>query len=433
MTHEKDKSKKQLGLGALISLVAGNMIGSGVFLLPSNLAQLGSLSLVAWILTTLGTMLIALVFCRMSSIVTKTGGPYAYAQEGMGNAIGFQTAFCYWIAIWVGNAAIALTGIGYLSVFFPALASPWVACLATVAAVWIFSLLNLTNMSNIGLALNVLTVVKLLPIFLVGLGGWFFFHPEYLTASVNVAEPERSNFSLITHAATLTLWAFIGVESATVPSESVENPKRNIPLATLIGTGIAAIAYILSSTVIMGMLPNETLQTSVSPFADAAEVMLGEWGKWIVAVGAIISCFGCLHGWILLQGQIPMAASRDRLFPKIFGYKNKSGIPSYGVIVTSVLITLLLLLTVSPNLVKQFETIILIATFANLIPYLYTPVAEVILRNFNMSKKEWLIGILAIVYSFWAIFGAGKDVLSFGALLVMASIPLYLFVCKPRN
>jgi APA family basic amino acid/polyamine antiporter len=428
-----EKSTKKLGLCSLISLVAGNMIGSGIFLLPSNLGQLGSLSLLGWIFTTLGTMFIALVFCRISTIVTKTGGPYAYAQIGLGNVLGFQTAYCYWIAIWVGNAAIALTGVSYLSVFFPVLSDPFVACMVTIFFVWLFTFINLLGMNSIGAALNVLTVLKLLPIFLVGIFGWFFFHLEYITEAVNITSPRLSNFSVITQAATLTLWAFIGVESATVPSESVENPKRNIPLATLIGSGIAAVAYILSSTVIMGISPSEVLKVSVSPFADAAQVIFGSWGKWIVAIGAAISCFGCLHGWILLQGQIPMAAAKDGLFLKVFGRINKHGVPGFGVVITSVFISLLLFFTISPDLVNQFKTIILIATLANLIPYLYTPVAELIIKNFCLSKREFAIALLAIIYSFWAISGAGQDVLALGALLVMSSIPLYLFVSKKES
>lgn len=422
--------KKKLGLGALTALVAGNMIGSGVFLLPSNLAQLGSLSLLSWIFTTLGTMCIALVFCHISTFVTKTGGPYAYAETGLGRVIGFQTAYCYWIAIWVGNAAIALTGVGYLAVFFPALADPFLAAMITICFVWLFTLINLRGVESAGIIQLVMTILKLIPILLVIVFGWFYFQWDYISSSVNVTSPEVSNYSVITQAATLTLWAFIGVESATIPSESVDNPRRNIPLATLIGTGIASAAYILSSTVIMGMIPNEILSVSTSPFADAAEIIFGDWGKWVIAAGAVISCFGCLNGWILLQGQIPMAAADDNLFLKIFSKRNKSGVPYYGIIITSVLISLLLFFTISPNLVEQFKMIILIATLANLIPYLYTPVAELVIKNFQMRKLKIVISILAIGYSFWAMIGAGQEVLSLGALLVMSSIPLYLLVSR---
>lgn len=427
---------KQLGLAALTALVTGDMIGSGIFLLPSELAQLGSLSLLSWVFTALGTVFLAFVFSKMSRLVPKTGGPYAFAKEGLGNVIGFQTAFSYWIAIWVGNAAIALAAVGYLSVFFPVLVDPVIACFTAIAFIWIFTLINLGGVHAAGIVQLVTTILKLIPIFFIGIVGWFFFQGNYLTEAVNVSSPHMSNFNLITHAATLTLWAFIGVESATVPSGSVKNPTRTIPLATMLGTLIAAIAYIASSAAIMGMVPNAQLQTSVSPFAAAADIIVGPWGKWLVAIGAIISSLGCLNGWILLQGQIPMAAAQDNLFLKIFARINRKGVPALGLIITSALISIFMLSTISPDLVKQFKVIILIATLANLIPYLYTPVAEIILLRNKQGRfeiKAALIALIALIYAFWAILGAGTDILSYGAVLVLASIPLYLFVNRKKQ
>jgi len=426
-----EEKKKKLGLFALVALVAGNMIGSGIFLLPSNLAQLGSLSLISWGITALGTLFLAFVFARMSSLVLKAGGPYAYAQNTFGNFIGFQTAYGYWIAIWVGNAAIALAAVGYSAVFFPALANPLIGCLVSIIFIWIFTFINVMGVHNAGIVQSVTTVLKLIPILFIAFVGWFYFNPSLLFDSLNVTTPQQSNFSLITQAATLTLWAFIGVESATVPSESVINPKRNIPLATFLGTIIAAVAYICSSAAIMGMVPNSQLQASTSPFADAAEVILGPWGKWLVALGAIISSLGCLNGWTLLQGQIPMAAAKDKLFPKIFQKLNKRGVPAVGLTISSLLISVVLLLTISKNLVDQFKVIILVATLANLIPYLYVPVAEIILlkgKQNAFDKRAKIIAFLAIIYSFWAILGAGQDILSYGMILIFSTMPLYLLV-----
>ena len=430
------KKHKQLGLLTLTALVTGDMIGSGIFLLPSELAHLGSLSLLSWVFTAMGTVFLAFVFSRMSQLVPRSGGPYAFAKKGLGNVIGFQTAFCYWIAIWVGNAAIALAAVGYLSVFYPPLANPVVGCFASIAFIWIFTLINLGGVHAAGIVQLWTTILKLIPIFFIGIIGWFFFQGSYITDSVNVASPPMSDFSLLTHAATLTLWAFIGVEAATVPADSVKNPKRTIPLATMMGTLIAAVAYIASSAAIMGMIPNAELQGSVSPFADAANVILGPWGKWLVAIGAIISSLGCLNGWILLQGQIPMAAAKDKLFLKIFGKLNSRGVPAWGLVISSALITVLMLFTISPDLVKQFKVIILIATLANLIPYLYTPVAEIILlrsKKGRFETKAAIFAILAILYSFWAIIGAGTEILSYGAILLLSSIPIYLLVVKHRK
>lgn len=425
---------KKLNLAMLTSLVAGNMIGSGVFLLPSAMAQLGSLSLLSWFFTAAGSFILALIFSRMSLKIPKTGGPYAFAKIGLGNFVGFQTAYSYWIAIWAGNAAIVIAGTGYLSVFFPFLTNSLYACILSVAFIWLFTFINLKGIRNAGFIQLLTTILKLIPLILIALLGWFYFDFNLLMNSLNVTTPKISNFNLITHAAILTLWAFIGLESATVPADSVKNPKRNIPLATLFGTLIAAFVYIASSTVLMGMLPNNILQSSSSPFADAAGIIFGPWGKWLIAAGAIISCLGCLNGWILLQGQIPMAAAKDGLFPKIFQKENKKGVPFFGLIITSVLITLLLLLTISSDLVNQFKIIILMATLANLIPYLYTPVVEILItREKKVSSFVLVTAILGLVYSFWAILGAGQEILAYGSLLLLSSIPFYIFVPKSKT
>ncbi len=421
--------KKKLNLAMLTSLVAGNMIGSGVFLLPSSLAQLGSLSLLSWIFTAVGSFILALIFSRMSIAIPKTGGPYAYVQHGLGNCMGFQTAYCYWIAIWAGNAAIALAAVSYMSVFFPILTHPFIACIASVGCIWVFTLVNLRGIHNAGFMQLLTTILKIIPLLLIAFLGWFYFKPQFLFDSLNVTSPHVSNFNLITQAATLTLWAFIGLESATVPADSVKNPKRNIPLATLLGTLIATIVYIASSTTIMGMIPNAQLQHSLSPFADAAQIIFGNWGKWLIAAGAIISCLGCLNGWILLQGQIPLAAANDGLFPKIFSKKNAHGVPAYGLIITSALISCLLFFTITSDLVNQFKVIILTATLANLIPYLYTPVVEILLlrKMQPMQVGSLITSILGILYSFWAILGSGHDILFYGAILLFSSVPLFLF------
>jgi len=229
--------------------------------------------------------------------------------------------------------------------------------------------------------------------------------------------------------ATLTLWAFVGIESATVPATSVDHPKTTIPLATLMGTLIAIVVYVLSSTVIMAMIPVTTLSHSLSPFADAAQIIFGQWGRWLVALGAIISCIGALNGWTMLQGQIPLAAAKDRLFPRLFNRTNKKGSPATALIVSAILISILLLLTLSPNLVQQFRTTILIATLASLIPYLFTAFsAIIIMRKRNLIKRFrpvlWA-AMAAAVYAIWAIYGSGARMIVYGSILLISSLVFY--------
>ena len=317
--------------------------------------------------------------------------------------------------------------------FFPAFRIRRWPVSSAIAVVWLFTWINLKGIQTASIVQLVTTIGKLLPIIFIAIFGWFFFHGEYITKSVNVTSPPLSAFDVITQGATLTLWAFIGLECATVPAGSVKNPTRTIPIATILGMLIAAGCYIASSVVISGMIPNDVLQNSVSPFADAAQMIFGDWGKWLIALGAAVSCLGALNGWILIQGQIPMAAADDHFFLKVFAHRNSKGVPSYALIITAILISLLLILTISPDLVKQYKLIILIATLATLISYLYTPVAEIVLLRrggFPYSRRTIIVAAMAILYSLWAIVGAGTEVLAYGAVLVLSSIPLYIFVTK---
>lgn len=426
---------KKMGLWMLTALVAGNMIGSGIFLLPASLASIGSISILAWIATAIGAFFLAMVFSKLSFLIPKTGGPYVYAREGFGNFIGFQTAYNYWIAVWIGNTAIALASIGYLAVYWPAFTNPVVSCGSAIAIVWILTIVNIIGVRAAGGLQIITTILKLFPLLLIAMSGWMLFHPEYLTLNFNISH--TTNAHAFSTAAALTLWSFIGVESATIPAGATDNPQRNIPLATLFGTIIAATIYIVSCTAIMGMIPAPVLAVSTFPFAAAANMLFGHWGEWLVGAGAVISGFGALNGWILLQGQVPMAAADDNLFPKIFAKRNKAGVPAWGIAITSGLMTILLLLSESPNLVKEFEIVILMATLTSVIPYLYTAVAQLIIlqRTDNKPKeiKSMIVALIAAAYAFWIIFSSGKDIIFYGLIIVFVSIPLYALVALKQK
>lgn len=431
-------AKHKLGLWMLTALVAGNMIGSGIFLLPASLASYGSISLLSWVFTSIGALLIALVFAKLSNIMPKIGGPYAYCREAYGEFIGFQMAYNYWIALWVGNAAIAVAFVGYLGVFWPAInTNPELAFVVSAGSVWLMTLVNVMGIRHAGMVQLVTTILKLLPLILIATVGLLFFHPQYL-AHFNTSG--QSNFSALSSAATLTLWAFIGLESATVPAENVVNPERNIARATIFGVLIASAVYILSTVAVMGVIPANELAHSNAPYADAARIMFGPIGNIVVAVGAIISCLGALNGWTLLQGQVPMAAARDGIFPKSFAKVTSRHTPAFGLIFTSILVTLLLLLTVHKSLIHQFTFIILLATLASLIPYFFTTMAELIIfikHPERIARKKVLgsviIAILAAIYAFWTIAGSGKDTVFYGILLFFSSVPVYVWMKYKRS
>ncbi len=421
---------KKLGVWMLTALVVGNMIGSGVFLLPASLASFGSITVFSWCATAVGAMLLALVFAKLSTLFPKTGGPYIYCKEGFGDFVGFQVAYNYWVYMWVGNAAIAVAFTGYLSIFFPELAYNNVhAFFITAGAVWFFTIVNIIGVHLAGKFQLVLTVLKFVPLLLIAVIGIFFVDTANL-AYFNVSG--KSNFSALSGGAMLTLWAFLGMESASIPADDVKDPKKTIPRATILGTAITAVVYILSTVAIMGVIPMPELKDSTAPFADLAGKIFGPWGMYVMGAAAVISCAGALNGWILLQGQIPMAAAKDKLFPKPFAKVSKSRSPVFGIVISSVLITLILLLNFNKGLVDQFTFIISLATLAAIIAYLYTSVAEFVVYIKHPDKmdqkkviKSLSISALAFIYTFWATVSAGQEIIFYGSLLMFTSIPIY--------
>ncbi|MDN3508466.1 MAG: amino acid permease [Candidatus Neptunochlamydia sp.] len=422
--------KKQLGVWMLTALVVGNMIGSGVFLLPASLASYGSITVFSWVATAIGAMLLAMVFAKLSTLFPKTGGPYIYCKEGFGNFIGFQVAYNYWIYMWVGNAAIAIAFTGYLATFIPELAdNDLLAFFVTAGVVWFFTLVNIIGVHLAGSFQLILTILKFVPLILIAVIGIFFIDThnlEYFNMS------GKSNFSALSGGAMLTLWAFLGMESASIPADDVKDPKKTIPHATILGTGITAFVYILSTIAIMGVIPMPELQESTAPFADLAGRIFGSWGMHVMGAAAVISCAGALNGWILLQGQIPLAAAKDKLFLKCFAKVSKSRSPIFGILISSVFITLLLYLNFNKALVDQFTFIISLATLAAVIAYLYTSVAEFVIYIKYPDKvekttvvKTLTISGLAFIYTFWATVSAGQEIVFYGALLMLTSIPIY--------
>jgi APA family basic amino acid/polyamine antiporter len=427
------KPTRALGLWMLTALVAGNMIGSGVFLLPASLASFGSISILAWILTSIGAIFLALVFAKLGSMLPRIGGPYAYCREGFGNFAGFQIAYNYWIALWVGNAAIAVAAVSYLGVFWPVLTeNHHLFAILSISLVWLMTFINILGVRQAGIVQLVTTILKLLPLILIASFGLLFVHPQNL---LHFNTTNQSHWTALSGAATLTLWSFIGLESATIPAEDVENPQKTIPRATILGVVVTAIVYILSTIAVMGVIPMSELAKSSAPYAEAAQIMFGPTMYYVVAIGAVISCLGALNGWTLLQGQIPMAASRDGLFPSIFSKESRFGTPVVGLVVSSILVTLLIVLTYNTGAVQQFTLIILIATLASLIPYLYTCLAELMIfikyrEQFNGKKLigSVIISILGALYSFWAIAGSGQQILFYGGLLFFSSVPVYVWM-----
>ena len=274
------------------------------------------------------------------------------------------------------------------------------------------------------------TVLKFVPLAVIAIVGLFFIDG----GNYEPFAPNGASLSLLSTTAALTLWAFIGLESATVPADEVKDPERTIPRATIIGTVIATLLYLVATAAIMGIIPTDQLAASTSPFADAAgEAFGGGWDKVIAAI-ALVSTFGALNGWILLQGRVPMAAAEDGMFPAPFAkVHGKRRTPVFGLVVSSVLVTGLMLMNYTKGLVGAFEFVILLATLTTLVPYAFSAAAQAWLWLVERETfrplhlvRDVVIATLAFAYSVWAIAGAGDDIVTKGFILLLAGIPVYI-------
>lgn len=427
----QNKTQK-VGLITATSLVVGNMIGAGIYVLPATLAGYGSVSLVGWVLTALGALVLAKIFGNFSKIiVNKSGGPYTYTREGFGDFIAFLVAWGYWISVWVSNAAIAIAIISALSFFFPVLETNQIlAVLIGLGFIWVLTWVNTRGVKSSGRIQVITTIFKLLPLVLVICVGIFMFDINNFPAFNLTGE---SNLTTIPAVATLTLYAFLGLECATIPAESIKNPEKTVPKATMLGTLISTLIYILSTVVLFGILPIDQLKNSPAPFAEASKLMGGDYAGYFVAAGAAISAIGALNGWILISGQIPMATARDNLFPRIFKKENSKGAPAVAIVIGSILSSVVMLMNFSESLVDQFEIIILLTTFTALVPYLFTAASYalvVIEHRFHLPGrgKSVILGALGFSYAIWTIFGSGQSTVFYGTLLLLLGIPFYILM-----
>ncbi len=429
MTETKDKNK--LGIWMTTSLVIGNMIGAGIFLMPSALARYGGISILGWLLSSAGALLLAKVFSKLSNMVKNSnGGPYAFAKVGFGDYVGFLVAWGYWISAWVANAAIAIAFVSALSVFIPVLKdNPLIAVFTGLGAIWLLTWVNSRGVRNSGKMQLVTTLLKIVPILVIITGGFFFFNIDNFIP-FNVSG--ESSLSAIAITGTMTLFAFMGLESATVPSDNVDDPERTIPRATMLGTAITTLVYVLSTVVVMGMIPLDQLAVSPAPFADAMRVMSGEVGEEIVAAGAAIAAFGALNGWILIQSQVARATAIDRLFPSIFKKENSKGVPIWGLVIGSCLSSMVMLMNYTEGLVEQFRFMILLSTFCCLIPYIFSAAAYVAIslereKTATPVFNIFILGGLTFAYALWAIFGAGEKSVFWGFILLLLGTPFYVW------
>ena len=430
---------RQLGFWMCLALVVGNMIGSGVFLLPASLAPYGLNSILGWIFTASGGVLLAIVFAQLARVYPQAGGPYLYPRVAFGEGCGFVMAWGYWMSVWVGNAAIAIGTVAALSELVPALRTTKGApALTAVALIWILTFVNWRGVKQVGILQLVTTVLKLMPLLAVVILAIVLIVGQ--DTSVIKVEPQPFTISAVTAAAILTLWPLLGLESATVPAENVIDPTRNIPRSTLWGTIVTAIIYVIACSAVILLIPGSQLKDSNAPFADVMRLFWGDGAASAVALFVFISGFGALNGWILIQGEMPRVLAKEKIFPQLFAHESRYRTPDYSLFITSALVTIVMLMNYSGSMVSVFTFIILISTSAYLVMYLFCSLAafKLALRGdlgVQGRKLVWLLAVamLGALYSAWTLWGAGKEAFLWGMGLFALGLPLYFLMKWQRR
>lgn len=427
----KTLGPKPLGLWMCTALVVGNMIGSGVFMLPASLAPFGWNAVIAWVLTIGGSLCLAYVFASLARTFPRGGGPFAYTEEAFGRTAGFLVAWAYWISVWVANAAIAIAAVSYFSVFAPGLAkTPGLPAVATVAVVWGATAINCAGARSAGWTQVATTILKLVPLVAVA-GLAFSVLLKKGPAAITPFEPAALSGGSITAAAALTLWALLGVETATVPADKVRDPARTIPRATLMGTAFAGGIYLVVSSGVLLLTPVSVLQGSNAPFVDFIAFHGGGDFRLALAAFASISALGALNGWSLVQGELPAAMAREGVFPAWFGKTSANGTPVRAHLASSALVTILVLMNYARSMADAFTFMALLSTTATLFAYLFCSLAVLRLQGQGRMDRSRALGVVAAVaavYSVWTFYGAGWSVTLWGLALLAAGAPVYVLM-----
>lgn len=421
---------KSLGILACTAIVVGNMVGSGFYLSPSAVAPFGNLAILSWVVMAIGAACLGLTFAKLARIAPAAGGPYAYTRMAYGDLAGFLIAWGYWISIWASLPVIAIAFAGAMIDMFPVLHGRPQGIVLTLGAIWSVVLINLRGVSVAGMFAIITTYAKLLPFGAVAVIGLFFIDGAHF------ADFNPSGQSLLDASAALaplTMFAFLGLESATVPADDVRDASRTIPRSTVFGILIAALLYVLGTTVVFGVVPREQLVGSVAPFSQAARLMWGDWGATAISLAVILSSIAALNGWTLLMGQVPMAAARDKVFPPLFGRVSAKGVPATGMVLSATFATILVLIQAAEgsSFSALYRTIIGLSTMTAVIPYAFCALAVPLVVNRlhpeNLIPRLTLVELVAFVFSVFTLYGCGAEPVLYGTVLLILGIPVFVW------
>jgi len=426
------KSNK-IGVVQLTILTMVNMMGSGIIMLPTKLAEIGTISIVSWLVTAVGSTALAYAFAQCGMFSRKSGGMGGYAEYSFGKAGNFMANYTYGVSLVIANTAIAISAVGYGSEFLGATLSPLSIALWTIFTLWLATILNFGGARITGNISSFTIWGVIIPVVGISIIGWKWFDGSMYVNSWN---PHNvPTFEAIGVSISMTLWAFLGLESACANADAVENPEKNVPIAVLGGTLGAAVIYIVSTNVIAGIVPNLELANSTAPFGLAFAHMFNDTiGKVIMGL-MVMSCFGSLLGWQFTIAQVFKSSAEEGYFPAFFKKVTSKDAPIVGMVTITALQTLLSLMTISPSLNKQFNVLVDLAVVTNVIPYLLSMAAlAVLLKAENVAPQKYkttvLVAFIGSLYSIYALYAAGEQAMLYGSSWTLYGFVSYKFDLK---
>lgn len=413
-----------MGFLSAAALVIGSQLGSGIFTLPSSLALIGPISLFGWIVSGLGAIFLALIFAKFCIKMPDSGGPHAYVESTFGKGAAFFVSWTYWLASWISTLAVIIATVGYLSPLF-GITDHFVILFLEIALLVVTTLVNMRSVTLSGSIGFILTLFKCIPLIVIPLAAFLYFHPEHFQGMI---ADSKNIFSSVNKASLLTFWGFVGLETVTVSAKNIENPQKTIPRAVIFGTIIVALIYVLNSIGVMGVVPITSLANEAAPYAIASQMMFGNWCNITISIIAIIACLGTLNAWVLTSGQIAYMAAKDGLFPAPFAKANKYNSPYFSLACACIGSIPFLVLTLHESLVAQVNMIIDISVTT----FLFIYIACLLSFMYKLLKEQkndylyWAIALLAMVFCSWALLSVSWFHLSLTILFILSGLPVYL-------